>query len=260
MKVTLVLLIACLAFVCADTDLPPNIGSVSELATVLANEPASAARFAEAASASDVVSFREEDNCGNSCGGSAPQTTTTFSSEEGSEDDAEFDGQINQIDEDLKRLKEQIKESEECSRRLSEQKAEVESLSEQKEHLLKEKEKAKLQRRLDKQMKDLSEINRMSRSLRQKFNELKHTQKIIKSKVQGTRSSLNQLDAEPETTLSDVTSAPDTIGSEMDAMQEAQEAILKQAHELSGRDVRDAIKLSNKVALAGKSHDREQQH
>lgn len=257
MKVALVLLISCLAFVCADTDLPPNIGSVSELASVLANEPASAARFSEAASSSDVVSFREE-GCGNNCGSSSPATQPA-PSDDNSEDDAEFDSQITQVDEEIKRLREQLKESEECARHVTEQKAEIESLQEQREHLSKEKEKAVLQRRLDKQMKDLAEINKMSRSLRQKFNELKRTQKLIRTKLQGTRSSITQIESEPEVTTGDLSNAPDNIGSEMDAMNEAQEAILKRSHELNGKEVRDAIKLSNKVTLAEKNgHGSEQ--
>jgi len=251
MRVALILLVSCLVFVCAETDLPPNIGSVSELANVLANEPASAARFAETTnSATEVLSFKEEEPAPSA----APSSGSTSSGSGEGDDDSEFDTQISQIEEQIKRLKEQIKESEECSRRLSEQKAEIDSLREQKEHLNKEKEKAVLQRRLDKQMKDLAEINRMSRSLRQKFNELKHTQKLIKTKLSSTRTSLTNLDSDAEpVTMSDMSNAPDNIGSEMDAMNEAQEAILKRAHEKSGKEVRDAIKQTNRATLAEKS-------
>ena len=42
----------------------------------------------------------------------------------------------------------------------------------------------------------VQEINRMSRSLRGKFDELKRTQEMIKSRMSGTRASLNQLDNE----------------------------------------------------------------
>jgi len=230
----------CLVVLCCATALalPPGYNSVSELATVLANEP-DAARFA-AVSGSDTISFKE--------GGSAPKEGGASAGGDESETDvAEFDAQIEQIKVDLKKLKEAIKESEECARRLAEQQAEVRSLQEQREHLEKEKEKRILQSKLERQMKDLSEINRMSRALRTKFSELKHTQKLIKTKMSGTRSSLQQLDADPEGPMStgDLSEAADSIGSEVEAMQKAQSEVLARAHSKAAKSVKNTIKKQN---------------
>jgi len=244
MKFVCLLLLACVAYASAVT-LPPGFSSAGELASILANEPAAAsqARFAEAPGSSDVITFRDSgsSDCGNSCN-SAPAPA-------GDDEDAEFDSQIAQIDEDVKKIREQIKESEECARRLSEQRAELRSLQEQKEHLEKEKEKRILQNKLDKQMRDLSEINRMARALRAKFAELKHTQQLIKTKLTGTRSSLNQLDAEPDVSMDDIKQAPDTIASEMDAMHEAQEAILKKSQQQNTKEVKTSIKMNDDINL-----------
>ncbi len=90
--------------------MPPNFSSPSDLANVLANEPAAAAssvRFSEVQGPADVITFRDDSsssssssssNCGNSC---------SDASNNGDEDDGEFDAQLGQVEEDIKRMKEQ---------------------------------------------------------------------------------------------------------------------------------------------------------
>jgi len=96
-------------------------------------------------------------------------------------------------------------------------------------------------------MKDLSEINRMSRSLRTKFSELKHTQKLIKTKMAGTRSSLGQLDSDTEP-LSDaqLNEAAENIGAEIDAMHKAQADVLSKTHKTNTGHVRGVVSTANK--------------
>jgi len=221
--------------------LPPGYNSPTELATVLANEP-DAARFASASFGQDSITFREDgprEGHEHRGGGGDDETDA---------DVAEFDSQIEQINQDLRKLREAIKESEECARRLSEQQAEVRSLQEQKEHLEKEKEKRILQAKLEKQMRDLTEINRMSRSLRQKFSELKHTQKLIKTKMSGTRSSLSQLDSDNEPVDNNaLNEASEQIGAEVDAMQKAQQELLARAHNQNTASVKSTIQTANNI-------------
>jgi len=236
--------------------LPPGFESAEELASVLANEPASASRFAEA-SAADSISFREsqapvvqQDNgCG--CGGPAPPSNGCDCSNnvyDGIDDDtSEFDSQIDQIERDIKNMKVSIKETEECAKRLREQEAELRALKEQKDHLEKEKEKKILQAKLERQMRDLAEINRMSRSLRTKFNELKHTQKLIKTKMVGTRSSLNQIDSDPEVDPEALQDSADTLGKQMDAMHKTQIAMLSSVHARNAHQVKNEIKSANRM-------------
>jgi len=224
--------------------LPPGYNSPNELATVLANEP-DAARFASTTyGGQDTITFRDD---GANSGG-ATERRSASGDDETDADVAEFDSQIEQINQDLRKLREAIKESEECARRLSEQQAEVRSLQEQKEHLEKEKEKRILQAKLEKQMRDLTEINRMSRSLRQKFSELKHTQKLIKTKMSGTRSSLSQLDADAEPIdTNTLNEASENIGAEVDAMQKAQQDLLARSHDQNTNSVKATIKSANQI-------------
>jgi len=252
MRVLITLIAVALVASCATAtssreELPPGFNSATDLASVLANEPDSArdARFAQVSGigGADTITFKDDN--------SAPYSEYNARRREKDEEDAdtgEFDSQIQQINQDLKKLREAIRESEECARRLTEQQAEVRSLNEQKEHLEKEKEKRILQTKLEKQMKDLAEINRMSRALRTKFSELKHTQKLIKTKMSGTRSSLNQLDADSEPLSStDLSEAADDLGSEVDAMQKAQAAILAKAHSKNSKAVRGTITTANTI-------------
>jgi len=188
--------------------------SVDDAAKVLADEPAAASsRFAEVHSSGDVITFRESSAASSGSAGSSS------SSADG--EDSEFDGQIAQVEEDIKRLKAQMKETHACAARLQEQKAEFRALAEQRDNLQKEKEKQLLQAKLDKQMKDLSEINRMSRALRSKFGELKRTQQMIKSKLTGTKSTLNQLDANPDLSTDDVNESTKDIIQEVNTMQKS---------------------------------------
>jgi len=238
MKAVFVLLALCCASAMA---LPPGYNSASELATVLANEP-DAARFASLSSGSDTITFKDDSAAASSSAGGDKKA----GDDESEADVAEFDAQIEQIQVDLKKLKEAIKESEECARRLAEQQAEVRSLQEQKEHLEKEKEKRILQSKLERQMKDLAEINRMSRSLRTKFSELKHTQKLIKTKMSGTRSTLQQLDDAGEPTgAAELGEAADALGSEVEAMQKAQSELLARAHNKNAKAVKYQVKKAN---------------
>jgi division protein CdvB (Snf7/Vps24/ESCRT-III family) len=92
-------------------------------------------------------------------------------------------------------------------------------------------------------MKDLSEINRMSRSLRTKFSELKHTQKLIKTKMSGTRNSLQQLDSDGvDGTGSEIGEGADAIGAEVDAMQKAQSEMLAREHHKNTQAVKGTVK------------------
>jgi len=252
--VCLAVFASCATAMRVGSELPPGYNSANELATVLANEPDAArdARFAQVSGGggvmggADTITFKD-DGAGDSNWKSEYNSRRRAKDEEDA-DTAEFDSQIEQINGDLRKLKEAIKESEECARRLTEQQAEVRSLNEQKEHLEKEKEKRILQNKLEKQMKDLSEINRMSRALRTKFSELKHTQKLIKTKMSGTRSSLNQLDADTEPiSSSDLNEAADDLGQEVDAMQMAQAALLAKSHAKNTKAVRSSMKTANNI-------------
>jgi len=231
--VTLTVLAMCLAIVAA-TELPSGFNSASDVAAVLANEPEAAkeSRFAQVASSgSDTITFRDS---GSSVTSSSDDDT-----------DSEYDAQIEQVENDMKKLKENIKESEEACNRLREQQSELRSLEEQKSHLEKEKEKRVLQAKLERQMKDLEEINKMSRALRNKFAELKRTQKVIKAKMTGTRSSLNSLDNEPALDGDVVKAQPDNLASEMNSMQEAQKKILNNAHTRQSSSLKAGLKQVN---------------
>jgi DNA repair exonuclease SbcCD ATPase subunit len=200
---------------------------------VLANEPPSAS---EARFASQMPSE------------SSGSSSASLSNDD--DDDGEFDAQLEQIENDMKKLRENIRESEECARRLNEQQAELRSLEDQKAHIEKEKEKRILQIKLEKQMKDLAEINKMSRALRAKFSELKRTQNILKTKLTGTRSSLNQLDAEPDVSTEDFAEKAEDLSSEMQAMQNAQQKILSNSHKQSAKEVKDSLNQANRVHKA----------
>ena len=176
--------------------------SPDELAALLANEPNDAPRFAERLPATGTITFGG--GCGtvtNPCATMADTSSSSSSSgpavnPEIEEIKSEFEGQIEELKKNIKKLQIAMKETEACARQLKEQKVQLRTYEEQKDHLEKEREKAILEAKLRKQMRDLQEINRMSRSLRGKFDELKRTQEMIKSRMSGTRASLNQLDNE----------------------------------------------------------------
>jgi len=261
MKVAIIALLLCALCAVQGNLLPPGYESAEELANVLANEPASASRFAEAAAA-DTITFREsqapgavtvsdpaqQGGCGCQQAAAAPQGGCNCPQEDGVDDDtSEFDAQIEQIEKDVKNLKLAIKETEECAKRLKEQEAELRALKEQKDHLEKEKEKKVLQAKLERQMRDLAEINRMSRSLRTKFNELKHTQKLIKTKMIGTRSSLNQLDSEPEIDTDMLSDSAAMLGKQMEAMHKSQMAMLGSAHARNEQHLKNELESAQKI-------------
>jgi hypothetical protein len=260
MKVAIIALLLCALCAVQGNLLPPGYESAEELANVLANEPASASRFAEAAAA-DTITFREtqtpgsvtvsdpnqQQGCG--CQASVPASNgCNCQQEDGIDDDtSEFDAQIEQIEKDVKNLKLAIKETEECAKRLQEQEAELRALKEQKDHLEKEKEKKVLQAKLERQMRDLAEINRMSRSLRTKFNELKHTQKLIKTKMICTRSSLNQLDSEPEIDTDMLNDSAAMLGKQMEAMHKSQLAMLTSSHARNEQHLKNELDSAQKI-------------
>jgi len=242
------ILIVLLSVVCASAiKLPPGFNSANDLATVLANEP-DAARFAQTSFGGDAITFKET-------GGDDKVAGSTAAQDEADADVGEFDSQIETLIGDIKKIKEAVKESEECAKRVAEQQAELRGLIEQKEHLEKEKEKKILQTKLEKQMKDLTEINRMSRSLRTKFSELKHTQKLIKTKMAGTRSSLGQLDSDSEP-MSDtqLNEAAENIGAEIDAMHKAQTDVLGKSHKKNTGYVRSTVDTANEQYRAKGQH------
>jgi len=231
-----------LAFALCASALPADLAD--DVAKVLADEPAAAQhRFAEVRGATDVITFRDD---------SSAKAASSASLSDSSSEDSEYDGQIAQVEEDMKKLKEQIKESQECSHRLVEQQAELRALNEQMDNLEKEKQKQILQGKLDKQMRDLAEINRMSRALRNKFTELKRTQQLIKTKLTGTKSSLNQLEANPDMTSDDVNESTKDIVSEVDAMHKAQSTLLDRAHQSNSKEVKNEITNANKVNMQGR--------
>jgi len=232
----LALLVACVAAI----QLPPGFNSASDIASVLAAEPDSAkeSRFAEVTGA-DTVAFKDASTA------AAPPTV------DDDEGNAEYDAQIEQIDADIKKLKENIAESEECARRLNEQNGELRSLQDQKDHVEKEKEKRILQLKLEKQMRDLEEINKMSRSLRQKFAELKRTQKVIQTKMTGTRTSLSQLENEDDgTTVEDLDKNTNALGEEVQTMQLSQEKVLANAHQQNVQDVKNNLNQAKAAQAA----------
>jgi len=242
MKAVLVVLLLVAVFVNASTT-EEGI-STDELARVLADEPASAseARFMETRGSTDTITIS----------GASSSPTGSLSGSEVSSEETEFDGQIAQFEEDVKKVKLQIRESQKCARRLFEQQAELRNLQEQITNLNKEKQKFILQGKLEKQMKDLSEINRMSRTLRQKFGELKRTQQLIKTKLTGTKSSLNQLEGNADMSTSEINESAKDIVSEVDTMHKAQSVALDSAHKVNSKEVKNQINQQNKIAIKGR--------
>jgi len=239
-------------------ELPPGFNSPQELVNILANEPAAAAnaRFATANSGSDVITFKDNGG-GNGMGMGEPGSVDDSENEAA---DSEFDPQLGEIDKNIRSLRVSMKESEHCARRLTEQKAELRSLEEQKEHLEKEKEKKILEDKLQKQMNDLTEINRMSRSLRTKFSELKRTQELIRARLSGTRSSLNQLDHDDDVDESDVKDNAKSIISEVDAMHRAQAKILDRIHKTNSNAVKKSLDNANRAHEREKKLFAKQEH
>jgi DNA repair exonuclease SbcCD ATPase subunit len=235
MKTGLVIVLL-LALTCCSSarqeELPSN--SPQDIANIFASEP-EAARNIRFAAATEGVSAEAQ-------GQPDPERDAA---------DAEFGPQIDEITKNIKRIQASIKESEEIAHRLTEQKAELRALEEQKEHLEKEKEKKILEEKLQKQMKDLSEINRMSRSLRTKFSELKRTQELIKTRMSGTRSSLSQLEADDDVDADEVKENAVNIAAEVEDMNKSQSKILDRAQKKSSKAVKQTLKNANAA------HDRE---
>lgn len=233
-----ILLIGCA--VALKEELPPGYTSPSQLTSVLGNEPTGMS-FESASSQDSTITFGGS----SSSGSSSTELPGDKSNPEIEEIKAEFDPQIDDVRKALKKLRLSIKETQACARRLGEQRAQLESLEEQKEHLAKEMEKAILEAKLQKQMRDLAEIEHMSRTLGEKFNELKRTQQVIKTRMTGTRSSLNQLDSEPAIDFSTLADTSKNLGKELDEMHKTQSKILGQAHKANKFQVKQTIHETN---------------
>jgi chromosome segregation ATPase len=238
MKSTLVFLIlftlCCVGFASERPAVEADLGSLLE------EEPAAASQsFVETKETRDSISFSDS--------GSASASDPVAAEE------SEFDGQIAQVEEDMKKVKEQIKESQECAHRLMEQNAEYRTLTENRDRLLKEKEKVILQSKLEKQMHDLAEINRMSRTLRTKFAELKRTQQMIKSRLTGTKASLNQLEASPDLTMDDIKKEDASIVKDVDEMHSTQKKLLTRAQTSDTDAVKKELENELKINLQGRA-------
>jgi len=233
MKFSVFVVVAlCVAVVASAEALPEGFNSPADIASVLANEPPAAKdmRFAQTGSSGSSDSITFSDNGLADAGG-------------------EFDGQIEQVEQDIKKLEERLKEATECAMRAKEHEAEIKQLKEQKNQLQKEKEKKILSARLEKQMRDLGDINRMSRSLRNKFQELKRTQMLINSKITGTKTSLSQLESESVGSVEDVSAGVvENIQQVVDTMQKAQQSTLGMAH---GKNIKS---IANSINQVKKTH------
>lgn len=216
-------------------------------------------RFAESratattsTTAPDVITFRDD---------AAASTSSSSSSSSSSSDgeSSEYDSQLAQIDEEIKRAVEQVEESQACARKLGERETELRGLKERRENVEREKQKSILQNKLDKQLRDLSEITRMTQSLKSKFNDLKRTQKVIRAKLTGTQSSLNQLDSNGDVSSVDAAESSANIVGEVEAMHEAQKALLDHSHELNNKVVSSEIDSVNKNNQKARAQATEQQ-
>jgi len=243
--IALVILIVCAVSATAEERLPSGYSQASQLTSILASEPSVSGSGSSNDGSSGTISFSS---------GSSSSSSSMSSGSSGKphnpeieEIHAEYDSQIDDIKKNMKKVRVAIKETEECARRLNEQKAQLRSMLEQKEHLEKEREKAILEAKLRKQMQDLAEINHMSRTLRSKFSELKRTQQLIKTRMQGTRSSLNQIESDPGIDLGGLKDSADKLGSEMDAMHLSQKKILHDSHKSNKKRVKLTLKTQNSM-------------
>jgi len=247
-----VLLVLALCATCAfaledlDLDLEPlaSVPPVSDVVTSPFSPPPADASTPSSAPTStptgdEAVTFEDPTSA------TADPSSSSLSSL--SNTGSEYDGQIEEVQQTLNKLKGSIKESEACAHRLTEQRAQYRSLQSQLDHLQREKEKKILEDKLSRQMRDLEEINHMSRSLRQKYNELKRTQQLIRTRMTGTRTSLSQLDEEDTEGDDTVIDNGAHIAAEMDAMHQMQAKILETSHFKNSEAVQKHIKLSERL-------------
>lgn len=238
------LLLVALCGAAYGIQLPDGYNSASDVARVLANEP-DAARFMSTsecagpdgcgAKSTDSITFSD----------SGVKTVSSLSGVAGGS--SEFDGQIEQVESDIKKLTDEKNEAEECAKRVKELAAELRGLKEQKNELEKQKQKAELQTKLEAQMKDLNEINGMSRALKSKYSELKRTQQVIRSRMAGTRSTLNQIDSEPSVSNEESNEGAENVGKQLDALNKVQKKILEAAHKSASSSVTKTLKDTRKV-------------
>jgi len=164
-------------------------------------------------------------------------------------DPSEFDGKIEQTTNQLKQLDNELKEAEECARRVTELRAQKRDLQENLDNWQKEKEKAILEQKLAQQMQDLNQVASMSRDLRGKYNELKRTQDLIRSRLTGTRTSLSQLEGDTDSDPNVIVDDGQQIAAEMDAMHKAQAQILSASH------FKNVEAVKQQLEAAKRAHD-----
>jgi len=161
-----------------------------------------------------------------------------------SDDPAEYDAKIQDAQNKIKSIDAQLKEAQSYARRVTELQAQKRDLQENLDSYQKEKEKIILESKLAQQMVDLNQVASMSRDLRSKYEELKRTQDLIRSRLTGTRTSLQELDN--DTDDSDVVMDDgEQIAAEMDAMHKAQAQILSASHFKNLQSVKSNIKMAD---------------
>jgi len=161
-----------------------------------------------------------------------------------SEDPSEYDAKIQDAQNKIKSIDAQLKEAQSYARRVTELQAQKRDLQENLDSFQKEKEKIILESKLAQQMVDLNSVASMSRDLRSKYEELKRTQDLIRSRLTGTRTSLQELDN--DTDDSDVVMDDgEQIAAEMDAMHKAQAQILSASHFKNLQSVKANIKMAD---------------
>jgi len=161
-----------------------------------------------------------------------------------SEDPSEYDAKIQDAQNKIKAIDGQLKEAQAYARRVTELQAQKRDLQENLDSYQKEKEKIILEGKLAQQMVDLNQVASMSRDLRGKYEELKRTQDLIRSRLTGTRTSLQELDNDADD--SDVVMDDgEQIAAEMDAMHKAQAQILSASHFKNLQSVKSNIKMAD---------------
>lgn len=171
-------------------------------------------------------------------------------------DPSEYDAKIEQVQAQLKALDAELKEAEEAARRVTELRAQKRDLQENLDNWQKEKEKAILEQKLAQQMQDLNQVASMSRDLRTKYNELKRTQDLIRSRLTGTRTSLSQLEGDQGDDVNVVVDDGQQIAAEMDAMHKAQAQILSASHYKNVEEVKRHLAAAQRAHASAVNADK----
>jgi len=173
-----------------------------------------------------------------------PMADSGFPSSSSNDDPSEYDAKIQDAQNKIKAIDVQLKEAQSYARRVTELQAQKRDLQENLDSFQKEKEKIILESKLAQQMVDLNQVAGMSRDLRSKYEELKRTQDLIRSRLTGTRTSLQELDNDQDD--SDVVMDDgEQIAAEMDAMHKAQAQILSASHFKNLQSVKANIKMAD---------------